>query len=95
MDFDELYAKMGEIMGENDSKTTIINVPKNDFTVIPPCEYNYHDDDHEDLCIFESTLDRLLEPDNQLTEKAQQYRDKLIEGVDRMIDKVNHYRGFY
>ena len=83
---------MGEIMSENESKTTIINVPKDDFTVIPPCEYNYHDDDNEDLCIFESTLDSMLEPDIQLTEKAQQYRDELIIGVERMMDKVNNYR---
>ena len=61
----------------------------------PPCEYNYHDDDHEDLCIFECTLDGLLEPDAKLTGKAQQDRDELIIGVERMMDKVTYYRRMY
>ena len=62
---------------------------------IPPCKYNYHDDDHEDLCVFECTLDGLLEPNSQLTEKAQEYRDQLIVGVERMMDKVTYYRRMY
>ena len=66
-----------------------------DENEIPPCKYNYHDDDHEDLCVFECTLDSLLEQDTLLTEKAQQYRDELIIGVERMMGKVNNYRGFY
>lgn len=62
--------------------------PKEHNKSIPSCEYNYHDDDHEDLCIFECTLDSLLEPDIKLTPKAQEYRDQLIIGVIRMAKKV-------
>lgn len=61
----------------------------------PPCKYNYHDPLHEDLCIFEVTLDDLLVADSQLTPKAQDYRDELMIGVRRMADKIAEYERVY
>ena len=56
------------------------------------CEYNYHDNVHPDVCHFECMLDANLEFNDRLTPKAQEYRDKLIVGVERMMKKVEDYK---
>ena len=56
------------------------------------CEYNYHDPVHSDVCHFECMLDANLEFNDRLTPKAQEYRDKLIVGVERMMKKVEDYK---
>lgn len=56
------------------------------------CEYNYHDPVHPDVCHFECMLDANLEFNDRLTPKAQEYRDKLIIGVERMMKKVEDYK---
>ena len=58
----------------------------------PACEYNYHDPVHPDVCHFECMLDVYLEPDCRLTLDAQEYRDAMIIGVERMVRKVEDYR---
>lgn len=52
------------------------------------CKYNYHDPVHPEVCHFECMLDANLEFDDNLTPKAQEYRDQLIIGVIRMAKKV-------
>ena len=59
---------------------------------VPECEYNYHDPVHSDVCHFECMLDAYLEPDCRLTPDAQEYRDELIIGVERMMEKVEGYK---
>ena len=56
------------------------------------CIYNYHNDLHPDVCIFETLLDEYLVADSKLTNDAQKLRDSLIIGVNRMFDKVNNFK---
>lgn len=62
---------------------------------VPNCEYNYHHPHNPSVCHFECMLDTYLESDCGLTLDAQEYRDELIIGVERMVRKVEDYRKVY
>ena len=58
----------------------------------PPCEYNYHDDSHPDVCLFECMVDEYLLLDDELTIDAQEYRESIIKGIERIDFKLRMYR---
>jgi len=56
------------------------------------CKYNYHDELHPDICVFETLLDEYLVANSKLTNDAQKLRESLIIGVNRMSNKVNRFK---